>query len=265
MARVFFYLLLPCFCVLAACGVGERQADLKITYLKDGEKSQTAWSCRGQACTVLNEIAWQPVLPGQICAEGYGGTDLLFIRGQVNGQEVDSRFQKTNVCELRRFASVEKLLQTASLKRPTEKERLASVSSLLHFPALSNRVASALTFLGLPLISAILLAFLTLAISFYFWGVAKLARARRFSHLIFALILPPLAPLLAQITSTEKSFSFSLRFLLDGALMTTSFFLPWPLSPAFFVAIIIFELKYSFSLREGKDSKISDKGEEKDN
>ncbi|MCW2926177.1 MAG: hypothetical protein JWM86_145, partial [Thermoleophilia bacterium] len=43
---------------------------------------------------------------GQVCAEQYGGPEVLTVSGEMNGTTIDATFSRTNGCEIGRFESV---------------------------------------------------------------------------------------------------------------------------------------------------------------
>ncbi|MGA1212362.1 MAG: hypothetical protein ACO3ZZ_01335 [Solirubrobacterales bacterium] len=73
---------------------------------------------RGKACRAVARIrkdTWQPVPPGQVCSEIYGGPQTARIAGTVAGRGVDADFSRTNGCEIERWDQIAVLLEATGL------------------------------------------------------------------------------------------------------------------------------------------------------
>lgn len=57
-----------------------------------------AWLAREGA-----ELLTQPPPQQQVCTQVYGGPEVATVTGNVDGEEVDARFTRTNGCEIARF------------------------------------------------------------------------------------------------------------------------------------------------------------------
>jgi Subtilisin inhibitor-like len=60
----------------------------------------------GEACEQLTAAKLEPLAPGTVCTQIYGGPQVARVRGTFRGQRVDSRFSRTNGCEIHRWDSV---------------------------------------------------------------------------------------------------------------------------------------------------------------
>lgn len=98
------------------------QSQLTIRY-RDGGKALT-WQLTCDpvggthpdpqaACTALDKNdgkAFQPVSRDTACTEIYGGPDTATVKGTWRGRDVDSRFNRTNGCEIARWDALLGLL-----------------------------------------------------------------------------------------------------------------------------------------------------------
>jgi hypothetical protein len=98
---------------------------LTIVFARDGERAHAMrWSLachppRGthprpiQACGLLVSKGWdlfRGVPAGTACTEIYGGPQVAWVSGSVNGRKVWARFQRQNGCEIARWDRVAALL-----------------------------------------------------------------------------------------------------------------------------------------------------------
>jgi hypothetical protein len=65
------------------------------------------------ACTALaqDEDALLPVPADVACTEIYGGPETATVTGTLRGQQVESRFERTNGCEIARWDALDPLLR----------------------------------------------------------------------------------------------------------------------------------------------------------
>jgi hypothetical protein len=56
-----------------------------------------------RACERLTAEALRPLPPDTICTQIYGGPQKAHVRGSFRGRPVDSRFSRTNGCEIHRW------------------------------------------------------------------------------------------------------------------------------------------------------------------
>lgn len=56
-----------------------------------------------RACELLSAAALRPLPPDTICTQIYGGPQKARVRGSFRGRPVDSRFSRTNGCEIHRW------------------------------------------------------------------------------------------------------------------------------------------------------------------
>jgi hypothetical protein len=63
----------------------------------------TAETAACEAIAELPEDATDPVPPGAVCTQIYGGPDLVQIEGTLRGSEVDAELTRVNGCEIDRF------------------------------------------------------------------------------------------------------------------------------------------------------------------
>lgn len=85
-----------------------------LTYSTGGATKTSALDCADASslCTLLEKLpasVFEAVPKDKACTMIYGGPEVGTIKGQVNGQEVDASFNRTNGCEIDRFAKVEPL------------------------------------------------------------------------------------------------------------------------------------------------------------
>jgi hypothetical protein len=66
----------------------------------EGEVPETA-AC--EAVAEIREDAADPVPPGAVCTQIYGGPDLVRLQGTLHGSAVDAELTRTNGCEIDRF------------------------------------------------------------------------------------------------------------------------------------------------------------------
>jgi hypothetical protein len=64
----------------------------------------------GSACERLTLAALKPLPRDSICTQIYGGPQVARVEGTVDGREVDSRFGRSNGCEIHRWDGVRFLL-----------------------------------------------------------------------------------------------------------------------------------------------------------
>ena len=64
----------------------------------------------GNACERLSPAALRPLPRDTVCTQVYGGPQTARVRGRMDGRDVDSRFSRTNGCEIHRWNSVRYLL-----------------------------------------------------------------------------------------------------------------------------------------------------------
>jgi hypothetical protein len=125
--------LLVCL-VLAACGSdgddddarpaapGPQGASLTVSIQPkgpDGPSKHTRIECErlgegSEACRTLARLTAEqlaPVPPDVACAERYGGPAQARVTGVVRGERVDARFNRTDVCETRRWNDNAALLE----------------------------------------------------------------------------------------------------------------------------------------------------------
>ena len=57
-----------------------------------------------RACRGLSRARLAPVAPNVACTEIYGGPATARVRGTLAGKHVDARFERTNGCEIARWA-----------------------------------------------------------------------------------------------------------------------------------------------------------------
>jgi Subtilisin inhibitor-like len=62
------------------------------------------------ACTRLSPAVLRPLPQDTICTQIYGGPQTARVRGRVDGRPVDTRFSRTNGCEIHRWDSARFLL-----------------------------------------------------------------------------------------------------------------------------------------------------------
>ena len=55
------------------------------------------------ACERLTPAALKPLPRDTICTQIYGGPQVARVRGQINGRAVDTRFGRSNGCEIHRW------------------------------------------------------------------------------------------------------------------------------------------------------------------
>jgi Subtilisin inhibitor-like len=99
-----------------------RPIDLTITVQPRGQGGPTrTWTLRcnppggslpraATACARLRAEALRPLPPGTICTQIYGGPQTARVRGRVDGRPVDSRFGRSNGCEIHRWDELRYLL-----------------------------------------------------------------------------------------------------------------------------------------------------------
>jgi Subtilisin inhibitor-like len=56
-----------------------------------------------EACSQLTAEALEPLAPGTVCTQIYGGPQKARVRGRIDGSPVDARFSRTNGCEIHRW------------------------------------------------------------------------------------------------------------------------------------------------------------------
>jgi hypothetical protein len=67
-----------------------------------------------QACEAVDALpddAAEPVPPGAICTQIYGGPDVVEIEGTLRGEEVDTELTRADGCEIERFDRFRPLLR----------------------------------------------------------------------------------------------------------------------------------------------------------
>lgn len=100
-------------------GSGEAPTSLTVTLDADGsggKEPQTAeLTCPGSdACDALEGITksdFAQVPPTTACTEIFGGPDTLTIEGELDGEQVQGSFSRSNGCEIERFGTFLPLLQ----------------------------------------------------------------------------------------------------------------------------------------------------------
>lgn len=105
--------------------MGTEQDHLIITVREDPNAPPTTWELwdnppRGThpdpeaACAALRRSpeSLDPVPPGTISAQIYGGPQTASVRGYWSGRSVNARFQRNNAAEMARWASLSDLLGT---------------------------------------------------------------------------------------------------------------------------------------------------------
>jgi hypothetical protein len=123
-------LALSTLCLVAACGSDESSpsssgdsdlANLTITVDMDGEGGEAAKTleldCKeptdSAACGAaagISEADLAPTPPDTACTLLFGGPETATIKGTIRGQPVDASFNRTDGCEIERWAKVEPLL-----------------------------------------------------------------------------------------------------------------------------------------------------------
>jgi hypothetical protein len=58
------------------------------------------------ACERLAPAALEALPPDSICTQIYGGPQVARVHGRIDGRAVDSRFGRSNGCEIHRWDSV---------------------------------------------------------------------------------------------------------------------------------------------------------------
>ena len=64
-----------------------------------------------EAIAGLDPAALEPVSPNTACTEIYGGPDVAFLEGTIDGEEVNAALTRANGCEIERFDAAVPLLQ----------------------------------------------------------------------------------------------------------------------------------------------------------
>jgi hypothetical protein len=115
-----FALLAACGLLLAAGGCGGDDtsnsgdaagADLVVTVWPsgpDGAARRHHVVCERlgegtRACRTLSRARLRPVPANVACTEIYGGPATARVRGTLEGEHVDARFERTNGCEIARW------------------------------------------------------------------------------------------------------------------------------------------------------------------
>jgi hypothetical protein len=122
--------LLAAIALSAGCGSDEPSpsssgssdlADLTVTLDNDGDGGNQAktmtLTCKAptdsQACGAaagISEADLAPTKTGTACTQVFGGPETATIKGTIRGNQVDSKFSRTDGCEIERWANVEPLL-----------------------------------------------------------------------------------------------------------------------------------------------------------
>lgn len=114
--------------VLAGCGGddegggGPPVTELTVTLDVDGDGGEAARteevSCSsgdaGDVCRAaagLTPVDLTPVRPTQLCTEIFGGPEVATIEGELDGEQVEATFDRSNGCEIDRFGAIVPLLQ----------------------------------------------------------------------------------------------------------------------------------------------------------
>jgi hypothetical protein len=62
---------------------------------------------------------WAPVAPGTACTMVFGGPEVATVRGTWDGAEVDTRFERSDGCEIARWDRVAPLLRPGAVPGPS--------------------------------------------------------------------------------------------------------------------------------------------------
>jgi Subtilisin inhibitor-like len=106
-------------------GQGPSATELTITVQPKGPPGPTSvWTLRCEpiggnhpraeaACEQLTAESLEPLPPDTVCTQIYGGPEVARVSGTFRGRQVDSRFSRTNGCEIHRWDELGPVLAPA--------------------------------------------------------------------------------------------------------------------------------------------------------